>query len=98
MADPSSSASEPNARLGEPGFRLAREVRDAGRGHLPLSVWLAVADTESIATCPASCCHPVSGRLARHLVAACTRPGETVVHLGASDHQRGLRYRRVHRN
>ncbi|MFI7131294.1 hypothetical protein ACIBQ1_36805 [Nonomuraea sp. NPDC050153] len=80
-------ASEPDARLGEPGFRLVGEVRDAVRGHLPLSVWLAEADTESIATCPAGCCHPVSGRLARHLVAACTRPGETVVHLGASDHQ-----------
>ncbi|MFG1710847.1 hypothetical protein ACFLIM_47575 [Nonomuraea sp. M3C6] len=25
--------------------------------------------------------------MARHLVAACTRPGETVVHLSASDHQ-----------
>ncbi|MEU6718643.1 hypothetical protein ABZ897_44875 [Nonomuraea sp. NPDC046802] len=52
-----------------------------------MSVWLAAADTESVATCPAGCCHPVSGRLARHLVAACTRPGETVIHLGASDHQ-----------
>ncbi|MFI7225105.1 hypothetical protein ACIBO5_17970 [Nonomuraea angiospora] len=85
--DPSSSASEPDVRLGEPGFRLVGEGRDVVRGHLPLSVWLAAADTESVATCPAGCCHPVSGRLARHLVAACTRPGETVVHLGASDHQ-----------
>ncbi|MGW4794874.1 hypothetical protein ACWEPC_20930 [Nonomuraea sp. NPDC004297] len=52
-----------------------------------MSVWLAAADTESAASCPAGCCHPVSGPLARHLVAACTRLGETVVHLGASDHQ-----------
>ncbi|MFC5828041.1 hypothetical protein [Nonomuraea insulae] len=50
-------------------------------------MWLAAADTESAATCRAGCCHPVSGPLARHLVAACTRLGETVVHLGASDHQ-----------
>ncbi|WP_345577151.1 hypothetical protein [Nonomuraea rosea] len=57
------------------------------RGHLPLSVWLTAADTESIATCPAGCCHPVSGPLARHLIAACARLGETVIHLGASDHQ-----------
>ncbi|MFG1711095.1 hypothetical protein ACFLIM_48860 [Nonomuraea sp. M3C6] len=50
-------------------------------------MWLAAADTESATTCRAGCCHPVSGPLARHLVAACTRLGETVVHLGASDHQ-----------
>jgi hypothetical protein len=50
-------------------------------------VWVAAADTESVATCPAGCCHPVSGRLARHLMEACARPNETVVHLGASDHQ-----------
>ncbi|MGP3917734.1 hypothetical protein [Nonomuraea sp. 10N515B] len=45
------------------------------------------SDAESPAICPAGCCHPISGPLARHLVAACTRLGETVVHLGASDHQ-----------
>ncbi|MEV0621710.1 hypothetical protein AB0I81_50875 [Nonomuraea sp. NPDC050404] len=50
-------------------------------------MWLAAADTEAVATCPAGCCHPASGPLARHLVAACVQPGETVVHLGASDHQ-----------
>ncbi|WP_103963464.1 hypothetical protein [Nonomuraea solani] len=50
-------------------------------------MWLAAADTEAAATCPAGCCHPVSGPLARHLIAACARLGETVVHLGASDHQ-----------
>ncbi|MFC5832564.1 hypothetical protein [Nonomuraea insulae] len=86
-AGASSIASGPDAQLSEPGLRLFREGQDAGRGHLPLSVWLAAADTESVATCPAGCCHPVSGPLARHLVAACTRLGETVVHLGASDHQ-----------
>ncbi|MGW0805556.1 hypothetical protein [Nonomuraea sp. NPDC002799] len=86
-ADFSSIASEPDARHLEPGLRVVREAQGAVRGHLPLSVWLAAADTESIATCPVGCCHPVSGPLARHLVAACARPGETVVHLGASDHQ-----------
>ncbi|MBF8193974.1 hypothetical protein ITP53_51530 [Nonomuraea sp. K274] len=45
------------------------------------------ASTESPATCPTGCCRPISGPLARHLVAACARLGETVVHLGASDHQ-----------
>lgn len=60
---------------GAAGIRLVGEVREAVRGHLPLSVWLAAADTESVLTCPAGCCHPVSGRLAHHLVAACTRPG-----------------------
>ncbi|MFI6396170.1 hypothetical protein [Nonomuraea sp. NPDC050540] len=64
-----------------------REVSDPARGHLPLTVWLAAADTETIATCRAGCCHPVSGPLARHLIAACTRMGETVIHLGAADHQ-----------
>ncbi|MFC5833988.1 hypothetical protein [Nonomuraea insulae] len=82
-----SIASEPDAQLREPGLRVVREAQDAVRGHLPLSVWLAAVDTESRATCPAGCCHPVSGPLARHLVAACARLGETVVHLGASDHQ-----------
>ncbi|MEV0386869.1 hypothetical protein [Nonomuraea sp. NPDC050643] len=86
-AGSSSIASGPNAQPGEPGLRLFREGQDAGQGHLPLSVWLTAADTESAATCRAGCCHPVSGPLARHLVAACTRLGETVVHLGASDHQ-----------
>lgn len=70
-----------------PRLGLTREVQDGARGHLPLTVWLAAADTESIATCAAGCCHPVSGPLARHLVTACARLGETVVHLGASDHQ-----------
>ncbi|WP_157254878.1 hypothetical protein [Nonomuraea typhae] len=64
-----------------------REAQDPARGHLPLTVWLTAADTETIATCKAGCCHPVSGPLARHLIAACTRMGETVIHLGASDHQ-----------
>ncbi|MEV6986765.1 hypothetical protein AB0M95_36665 [Sphaerisporangium sp. NPDC051017] len=82
-----SIASGQDTQLSEPGLRLFREGQEAGRGHLPLSVWLAAADTESAATCPAGCCYPVSGPLARHLVAACTRLGETVVHLGASDHQ-----------
>ncbi|MEV4362700.1 hypothetical protein [Nonomuraea sp. NPDC049625] len=86
-AGPLSTASGPDAQLGEPGLLLFREGQEAGRGHLPLSVWLAAADTESAATCRAGCCHPVSGLLARHLVAACTRLGDTVVHLGASDHQ-----------
>ncbi|MFC4014790.1 hypothetical protein ACFOY2_46745 [Nonomuraea purpurea] len=86
-AGPLSIASKPDTQLSEPGFRLAREDQEAGRGHLPLSVWLAAADTESAATCRSGCCHPVSGPLARHLVAACTRLGDTVVHLGASDHQ-----------
>ncbi|MEV0623528.1 hypothetical protein AB0I81_60145 [Nonomuraea sp. NPDC050404] len=80
-------ASGPDVPLREPGLGLAREVQGAVRGHLPLSVWLAAADTEAVATCPAGCCHPVSGPLARNLIAACARLGETVVHLGASDHQ-----------
>ncbi|MGW4799734.1 hypothetical protein [Nonomuraea sp. MG754425] len=80
----SSVASAPDT---QPGLRLFREGQDAGRGHLPLSVWLAAADAESVASCRVGCCHPVSGPLARHLVAACTRLGNTVVHLGASDHQ-----------
>lgn len=51
-----------------------------------MSVWLAAAD-EAVAACPAGCCVPVSGPLARHLVSACTRLGDTVVHIGATDHQ-----------
>ncbi|MFD9939575.1 hypothetical protein ACFWYW_25065 [Nonomuraea sp. NPDC059023] len=64
-----------------------REVSDPARGHLPLTVWLAAADCETDAACQAGCCHPVSGPLARHLIAACTRIGERVIHLTASDHQ-----------
>ncbi|MEU4574637.1 hypothetical protein [Nonomuraea sp. NPDC023979] len=66
---------------------MSRAIEDASREHLPLTVWLAAADAETAAACEAGCCHPVSGPLARHLIAACTRLGETVVHLGASDHQ-----------
>ncbi|WP_433435355.1 hypothetical protein [Nonomuraea sp. CA-141351] len=57
------------------------------RRHLPLSVWLAAADAESISACERGCCVPVSGPLARHLLSACTRLGDTVIHLGATDHQ-----------
>lgn len=78
----SASTAHPSRELG-----VRREVQDVARGHLPLTVWLAAADTESVSTCAAGCCHPVSGPLAHHLVAACARLGETVVHLGASDHQ-----------
>ncbi|MFI6991763.1 hypothetical protein [Nonomuraea wenchangensis] len=56
-------------------------------GHLPLTVWLVAADTESVPACTGGCCHPVNGPLARHLIAVCTRLGDTVVHLGATDHQ-----------
>jgi hypothetical protein len=66
---------------------VSREVSDPARGHLPLTVWLAAADTESVPACGAGCCQPVSGPLARQLVSACTRMGETVIHLGAADHQ-----------
>ncbi|MEV4391236.1 hypothetical protein [Nonomuraea sp. NPDC049607] len=66
---------------------MSREAQAPSRGHLPLTVWLAAADTEAIAACAAGCCHPVSGPLARHLIATCARLGETVVHLGAGDHQ-----------
>ncbi|MEV4800755.1 hypothetical protein AB0K18_12145 [Nonomuraea sp. NPDC049421] len=59
----------------------------ATAGHLPLTVWLTPADAESVPTCTIGCCHPVSGPLARHLIAACTQLGDTVVHLSASDHQ-----------
>ncbi|MET8004263.1 hypothetical protein [Nonomuraea glycinis] len=62
-------------------------VREQARRHLPLSVWLAVADTETISACCAGCCVPVSGPLARQLVSACTRLGDTVIHIGATDHQ-----------
>ncbi|NRQ38444.1 hypothetical protein HII36_42450 [Nonomuraea sp. NN258] len=68
-------------------FAVRGEMQNPASGHLPLTVWLAAADTESVSTCQAGCCHPVSGPLARHLIAACTRMGETVIHLGAADHQ-----------
>ncbi len=58
-------------------------AREQAQRHLPLSVWLAAADTETI---PA-CCVPVSGPLARQLVSACTRLGDTVIHISATDHQ-----------
>ncbi|MFI7640578.1 hypothetical protein [Nonomuraea sp. NPDC049400] len=67
--------------------RAARETQEAARRHLPLSVWPAAADAESISTCERGCCVPVSGPLARHLLSACTRLGDTVIHLGATDHQ-----------
>jgi hypothetical protein len=54
--------------------------------HLPLSVWPAAADTETVPTCRSGCCVPVSGPLARHLITACTRLGDLVVDLDASDH------------
>jgi hypothetical protein len=54
--------------------------------HLPLSVWPAAADTEIVPACRSGCCVPVSGPLARHLVTACTRLGDLVVDLDASDH------------
>ncbi|NRQ30925.1 hypothetical protein HII36_03615 [Nonomuraea sp. NN258] len=75
-------ASRPHGELA-----VHRETQHPARGHLPLTVWLAAADTESISTCLTGCCHPVSGPLARHLIVACTRMGETVIHLGAADHQ-----------
>ncbi|MFI7455219.1 hypothetical protein ACIBQX_47650 [Nonomuraea sp. NPDC049714] len=62
-------------------------VREQAQRHLPLSVWLAAADTETVLACGAGCCVPVSGPLARQLVSACTRLGETVIHIGATDHQ-----------
>ncbi|MEV4178793.1 hypothetical protein [Nonomuraea sp. NPDC049709] len=83
----SSTAAEPDTRLRGPSLPPDRQPQDTNQGHLPLSVWAVAASTESPATCPAGCCRPISGPLARHLVAACTRLGETVVHLGASDHQ-----------
>ncbi|MEV4581523.1 hypothetical protein AB0K16_50640 [Nonomuraea jabiensis] len=54
--------------------------------HLPLSVWPAAADTETIPACRNGCCVPVSGPLARHLVTACTRLGDLVIDLDAADH------------
>ena len=62
-------------------------IREQAQRHLPLSVWLAAADTEMIPACGAGCCVPVSGPLARQLVSACTRLGETVIHISATDHQ-----------
>ncbi|MBA2897655.1 hypothetical protein [Nonomuraea soli] len=66
---------------------VSREIQAPARAHLPLTVWLAAADAESVSTCSAGCCQPVSGPLARQLVSACTRIGETVIHLGAANHQ-----------
>ncbi|MFB4284974.1 hypothetical protein ACBJ59_57590 [Nonomuraea sp. MTCD27] len=54
--------------------------------HLPLSVWPAAADTETVSTCRSGCCVPVSGPLARHLITACTRLGDLVIDLDAADH------------
>ncbi|NJP96432.1 hypothetical protein HCN51_44575 [Nonomuraea sp. FMUSA5-5] len=54
--------------------------------HLPLSVWPAAADTETVAACRSGCCVPVSESLARHLVTACTRLGDLVIDLDAADH------------
>ncbi|NJP95404.1 hypothetical protein HCN51_39230 [Nonomuraea sp. FMUSA5-5] len=54
--------------------------------HLPLSVWPAAADTETVPACRTGCCVPVSGPLARHLVTACTRLGDLVIDLDAADH------------
>ncbi|MFI6816139.1 hypothetical protein ACIBG7_27300 [Nonomuraea sp. NPDC050328] len=82
----SSAASKPaNPARHEPTVR--REAQDPARAHLPLTVWLTPADSECASTCRPGCCLPVSGPLARHLISACTRLGETVIHLGATDHQ-----------
>ncbi|MFB4285898.1 hypothetical protein ACBJ59_62345 [Nonomuraea sp. MTCD27] len=54
--------------------------------HLPLSVWPAAADTETVPACRTGCCVPVGGPLAHHLVTACTRLGDLVIDLDAADH------------
>ncbi|MGW2157514.1 hypothetical protein [Nonomuraea sp. NPDC001699] len=90
MTEPTTTSSSTTSTPAIDLFRelcVIREVQDPSRGHLPLTVWLAASDTESVPACGGGCCHPVSGPLARHLIAACARLGETVVHLGASDHQ-----------
>ncbi|MGW4409643.1 hypothetical protein [Nonomuraea bangladeshensis] len=90
MTEPTTTSSSSTSAPATDLFRelcVSRDVQDRSRGHLPLTVWLAAADTETAATCQAGCCHPVSGPLARHLIAACARMGESVIHLGATDHQ-----------
>ncbi|MFI6184282.1 hypothetical protein ACIA8R_52755 [Nonomuraea sp. NPDC051191] len=90
MTDPTTTSSSSTSTPAIDFFRelcVSREVQDPSRGHLPLTVWLAASDTESVPACTGGCCHPISGPLARDLIAACARLGETVVHLGASDHQ-----------
>lgn len=67
-------------------FAPASDAREVDARHLPLSVWPAAADTESVPACRTGCCVPVSGPLARHLVTACTRLGDLVIDLDAADH------------
>lgn len=81
-----STQSTRSIRFTDSDHQAAREAQEVARRHLPLSVWLAAAD-EAVAACSAGCCVPVSGPLARHLVSACTRLGDTAVHIGATDHQ-----------
>ncbi|MEU8324147.1 hypothetical protein AB0C33_37795 [Nonomuraea sp. NPDC048881] len=93
MTEPTTTSSSSTSTTSTPAIDLfrelcvSREVQDLSRGHVPLTVWLAAADTETAAACQAGCCHPVSGPLACHLIAACTHVGESVIHLGATDHQ-----------
>ncbi|MGW6505738.1 hypothetical protein [Nonomuraea angiospora] len=87
MTEPTTSTTAASTSHSCGELAAHRGVHDPTRGHLPLTVWLAAADTESAATCESGCSHPVSGPLARHLIVTCTRIGETVIHLGATDHQ-----------
>ncbi|MGP3936343.1 hypothetical protein [Nonomuraea sp. KM88] len=87
MTEPITSATTASTSHSCGALTVRREVHDPTGGHLPLTVWLAAADTESASTCESGCCHPVSGRPARHRIATCTRMGETITHLGATDHQ-----------
>ncbi|WP_218034386.1 hypothetical protein [Acrocarpospora corrugata] len=50
-----------------------------------MSVWLATSGSQSTPVCGNGCCFPVTSALSRHLLSACTRLGESVVDLNATD-------------